>query len=49
MFSYQVNGEEFCNEKIFISPEHNYQLTKQEIDLETITVLDSKKIQTYPK
>lgn len=49
VFSYQVNGEEFCNEKIFISPEHNYQLTKQEIDLETITVFDSKKIQTYPK
>lgn len=49
IFSYQLNGEEFCHENIFISPEHNYQLTKQEIDLETITVFDSKKIQTYPK
>jgi len=49
VFSYQLNGEEFCHDKIFISPEFDYQITKKEIALETITVFDTKKIPTYRK
>jgi hypothetical protein len=49
IFSYQLNGEEFCRENIFISTAHNYQITKQEIDLETITVFESKKMEGFEK
>ncbi len=49
VFSYQLNGEEFCRKNIFISPAYNYQITKQELDLETITVFESKKMQAFEK
>jgi hypothetical protein len=49
VFSYQINGEEFCRENIFIGPDNNYQITKQELDLETITVFESKKMQGFEK